>query len=132
MTNVGCYLGNVNSSVMFIFTCDSEKWTKFLKKLKKTAKRGSNLWPRTIKSVTLTSVVLRWPWPLNDTIYSSCFATYHNNIYYLSQREGYNLYTHNAHNVFMMSGPPPRSSNSFEIWNSFWHFSLKILFSQFQ
>ena len=39
MTNVGCYLGNVNSSVMFIFTCDSEKRTKFLKKFKKNSKR---------------------------------------------------------------------------------------------
>jgi len=25
MTNVGCYLDNVKSSVMFIFTCDGEE-----------------------------------------------------------------------------------------------------------
>ena len=61
MANVGCYLGNVNSSVMSIFACDSEKGTKFLKKMKKTAKGESTLQSSAIMPVDLALQPLRQP-----------------------------------------------------------------------
>ena len=76
MTNVGYYLGNVNVSVMFIFTCDSEK-TKILKKLKK--QQITEIGPLiycSSRSSALLLELMRLPTILNLT-YSNIFLDLH-------------------------------------------------------